>query len=53
MEVRGRWTRPKPNIGKVSGRKEASAQGELKKSGSDGAGEKVFISLDLYVLLRN
>uniref|UniRef100_A0A2D4J9W4 Uncharacterized protein n=1 Tax=Micrurus lemniscatus lemniscatus TaxID=129467 RepID=A0A2D4J9W4_MICLE len=40
MEVRGRWTRPKPNIGKVSGRKEASVQGELKKSGSDGAGEK-------------
>ncbi|XP_058024900.1 transcription factor TFIIIB component B'' homolog [Ahaetulla prasina] len=40
MGVRGRWTRPKPNIGKVSGRKEASAQGELKKSGSDGAGEK-------------
>ncbi|XP_034297069.1 transcription factor TFIIIB component B'' homolog isoform X2 [Pantherophis guttatus] len=40
MEVRGRWTKPKPNIGKVSGRKEASAQGELKKSGSDSAGEK-------------
>ncbi|XP_026574075.1 transcription factor TFIIIB component B'' homolog isoform X2 [Pseudonaja textilis] len=38
IEVRGRWTRPKPNIGNVSGRREASAQGELKKSGSDGAG---------------
>ncbi|XP_039176669.1 transcription factor TFIIIB component B'' homolog isoform X2 [Crotalus tigris] len=40
MEVRGRWTRPKPNIGKVFGRKEASAQGKLNKSGSDSAVEK-------------
>ncbi|KAM3844551.1 transcription factor TFIIIB component B'' homolog isoform 2-T2 [Vipera latastei] len=40
MEVRSRWTRPKPNIGKVSGRKEASAQGEFNKSGSDSAGEQ-------------
>ncbi|XP_070599220.1 transcription factor TFIIIB component B'' homolog isoform X3 [Erythrolamprus reginae] len=40
MEVRGRWTRPKPNIAKASGRKEASAQGELKKSGSDDTSQK-------------
>lgn len=50
MEVRSRWTRPKPNIGKVSGRKEASAQGEFNKSGSDSAGEQVYVNLDLYVL---
>ncbi|XP_032070346.1 transcription factor TFIIIB component B'' homolog isoform X2 [Thamnophis elegans] len=40
MEVRSRWMRPKPNIGKVSGRKNTSAEGELKKSGSNSAGEK-------------
>ncbi|XP_063149216.1 transcription factor TFIIIB component B'' homolog [Candoia aspera] len=39
-EVRGRRQRPKPNIIKVSGRKKASAQGELNKPGSDGAVEK-------------
>ncbi|XP_025033535.1 transcription factor TFIIIB component B'' homolog isoform X2 [Python bivittatus] len=39
-EVRGRRQRPKPNIIKASGRKEASAPGEVNKPRSDGAVEK-------------